>query len=150
MFSVSLLTLASLAFFAQAPSSDPVALCVSGSKEVERTVDKTSLTVHRIDGFEAVARARQKRGKDALPGLIGCPSIAVAASEIAADSIAVNVLQAYGLTAKDYVAIGWTILIALNQDDFADSFKLDQKLLVHNVSIVRSKKAQLEILLKSY
>lgn len=149
MFSINLLTLGLLIFFGQTSSSDRTLLCDSGSKEVERTVAKTALTVQRIEGFAAVARARQKEGVDALPGLTGCPSIAGAARDVAADTISTNMLQAHGLTAKDYVAIGWTILIALNPDDFADSSKLDQKLLARNVLLVESKKEQLEDLLKS-
>ena len=68
--------------------------------------------------FRRVALSRSQRGIEVLPDMIGCPNISSASSEVEADGPSAILLRKSNYRARDYVEVGWAILLASNPRGF--------------------------------
>jgi hypothetical protein len=96
----------------------PADHCLEDSRGVEAAAAGHRLTAHDWVVFRTVAQTRLQRGLEALPGMIGCPSITQAAEELRGDPKTAMQLASGHRSAKDYVGIGWAVLLANDPEFF--------------------------------
>ncbi|HEX8240711.1 MAG TPA: hypothetical protein VF574_13315 [Allosphingosinicella sp.] len=92
--------------------------CADALPDTEAAATSHHLTISDWKFFRQVARARLKRGLEALPGMIGCPGVTEAAKDLREDRWTLTQLKRAHRSAEDYVKIGWAILVASDPEFF--------------------------------
>lgn len=92
--------------------------CSAQMGDVEYAATTRRITTGDWQAFRRVAQLRLKSGKDALPEMIGCPDLDHSGAELRADAATRSSLRRAGISAGDYMQIGWALLVADDPESF--------------------------------
>lgn len=120
--------------------------CSADVESVERAAVSRRLTLSGWRSFRAVAKTRMSKGIEVLPGMIGCPGLTDAILELKSDPQTVASLRRRGISPKDYIEIGWALLVAYDPDAFPTA---RSPVVVSNIAFVAKHRAEIEALLSA-
>lgn len=110
---------------------------------IEHVAVSRRLSLSDLEVFAWVSRDRSDRGLEVLPGLTSCDDVACASRALQEDRRSVRRLRAVGRSPEDYVAIGWTFMVAMYPDDFPIG---KGPIVEDNIRFVKQHKARVEAL----
>ncbi len=117
--------------------------CERGSEIVRQRVLATRLDDRSWSTFRAVAQARLVRNLDPFPDWFLCPDPIAATRELESDRKTRAALRRAGLSAEQYLTIGWAVGVA----QFVEEFALEpDPRLEHNRDFVRRRKKDIDAL----
>lgn len=94
------------------------ASCFNELPDIERIAQTHLLTESNWQMFRRIAMFRSAKGLEVLPGMVGCPTLSGAASELDLDAGTSAMLKQEGYGSRDYVGVGWAVLIAADPNTF--------------------------------
>jgi len=118
--------------------------CTTDVKRLERAVISRRLTLTDWIAFRNVAKIRVKKGLDGLPGLIGCADLTNAAAELRSDPATRSLLRQGRISARDYIEIGWALLVAYDPETFPTPAS---PVVTANIAFVAEHRSDIESLL---
>jgi hypothetical protein len=119
------------------------AQCTAEVRGLERDSTSRRLSPADWNAFYRVARVRMRRGLEVLPGMMGCPDLTHAAAELRSDPATRLALRRSGISGRDYVEIGWTLLVAYDPEFFPVH---DNPVVMANIAFVAKNRAEIESL----
>lgn len=116
------------------PLSSPK--CAESVARLESSLPSVRLTDNNLRKFEMIALDRKKRKIDIFPDDLMCSSVRDASNELMQDDPTRKTLAENGLSAEEYILLGWAMIIATD-DGFFDLDPPMKKLALENRSTLR-------------
>lgn len=86
---------------------------------VERAATSRRIDAADWAAFRAVARRRSARGLEIIPNMAACPDLKNDAAELNTDESTLRMMRKAGISASDYLDVGWALLVASDPEFFA-------------------------------